>query len=144
MRLSKAPLLALLLGLAVPAFAAGTSAQLYMNPNCGCCGEYAKYLRAHGIAVTEIPVHNLAQMQEQNGVSERLAGCHIMKIGPYVFDGLIPVDSVQRVLAERPFIKGLTLPGMPAGAPGMPGPKRGPLHVYYISNDAPPKVYATY
>ncbi len=140
----KTVLAALVLGLAVPAFAAGTSANIYMNPNCGCCGEYAKYLRANGFEVKEIPVHNLAQIHADNQVPERLAGCHIMKVGPYIFVGLIPVDSVKRVLEEKPLIKGLTLPGMPAGAPGMPGMKRGPLNVYYISNDTPPKIYATY
>ncbi len=73
-----------------------------------------------------------------------LAGCHSMRVGNYVFDGHIPVDAVKRVLKEKPVIRGLAVPGMPLGSPGMPGTKKEPLHVYYLSEAKPPKVYATY
>lgn len=146
MRYLKILLITLAMGLSLPVLADGTPATLYRNPNCGCCEDYARYLKANGFDVKLVSTRNLAQMQKENGVPEKLAGCHIAKIGPYIFGGLVPVDSVKRVLKERPFIKGLTLPGMPSGAPGMPGEKKGPLNVYVISfsNDQPPKLYATH
>lgn len=144
MRQLKALLFTLLVGLALPAFAGGIPAKLYKNPNCGCCEEYAKYLRGNGFDVTVIPTHDLTQMQVQNRVPAQLAGCHSTLIGNYVFEGHIPVDAVKRVLKEKPMIRGLAVPGMPLGSPGMTGTKTGPLHVYYISEAKPPKVYAAY
>lgn len=137
-------LLMLLTALSLPALAAGTDAKLYKNPDCGCCEEYAKYLKANGFNVTVIPTHDLALMQKDNGVPEQLAGCHTTLIENYVFEGHIPVDSIKRVLKERPAIKGLSVPGMPAGSPGMVGKKQGPLNVYTISSERPPKLYASY
>lgn len=142
MRQLKAVLFTFLLGLAVPAFADGIEATLYKNPNCGCCEEYAKYLQANGFDVTVIPTHNLAQMQKESGVPEHLAGCHTTRIGSYIFEGHIPVESIKRVREERPMIRGLSVPGMPPGSPGMTGTKRGPLNVYYISESRPAKIYA--
>lgn len=144
MRQLKTLLFTLLVGLALPAFADGVPAKLYKNPNCGCCEEYAKYLRKNGFDVTVIPTHNLAQMQKESRIPEHLAGCHTTRIGHYIFEGHIPVDSVKRVLEKKPIINGLAVPGMPAGSPGMGGTKKGPLNVYYISETKPPKVYATY
>lgn len=144
MRQLKALLFALLMALALPALADSIPAKLYKNPNCGCCEEYAKYLRANGFDVTVIPTHNLTQMQVQNRVPVQLAGCHSTVIGDYVFEGHIPIDAVKRVLKEKPAIRGLAVPGMPPGSPGMGGTKSGPLHVYYLSDAKPPKVYATY
>jgi hypothetical protein len=45
------------------------------------------------------------------------------------------------MLSERPEIKGISLPGMPAGSPGMFGEKTAPFTIYEIS-EGEPKVYA--
>lgn len=136
---------AALMTLPVSAFAA-EAAKLYRNPNCGCCDEYAEYLKKNGFEVETVDLFDSVQMKEEKKIPEHLYGCHTMVSGPYVFEGLIPLESVQKVLAERPFIKGLSVPGMPVGAPGMPGMKREPLKVYSLGfrADAPMTVYATY
>ena len=133
-----------LLGMAGPAFAAGVTGVLYKTPGCGCCAEHAKYLRAHGIDVTEVATPDLPRLRQEHGVPAHLVGCHLIKIGPYVFEGHLPAESIARVLREKPMIKGLSVPGMPAGSPGMTGVKQGPLHVYYISDQVPPKLYQSY
>jgi hypothetical protein len=138
---------ALLLGIVVtislPALAGGPAATLYKDPDCGCCNEYADYLRAHGFSVKVVPTRDLARIEQQNGVPEGLVGCHTMRIGDYVFEGHVPVDSIQRVLAQRPRIKGLSVPGMPSGSPGMSGQPE-PFSVYAFDVSAPPRLYATY
>jgi hypothetical protein len=48
------------------------------------------------------------------------------------------------MLAEHQRIKGIALPGMPVGAPGMPGSKSAPLNVYVIEGAAPPKVFGSF
>jgi hypothetical protein len=116
------------------------SATLYKNPQCGCCETYADYLRDNGFEVTVEPTHDLPLMKRQYGVPGELEGCHTTLIDGYVVEGHVPVNSVIRLLTERPDIKGISLPGMPAGSPGMFGEKSVPFTIYEIG-DGPTKVY---
>ena len=129
-----------LLGVAT-ARAEPISATMYKNPQCGCCEDYAKYLRRNGLKVTVKETHNMSLISRENGVPEKLAGCHTMLIGGYVVEGHVPVSTLLRLLAEKPDIKGISLPGMPAGSPGMGGEKAAPFTIYEIG-EGPPKVYA--
>lgn len=114
---------------------------MFKNPQCDCCEEYAKYLRQHGFKVAVKPTHSMSLISRQNGVPEHLAGCHTMLIGGYVVEGHVPVSAINKLLTERPKIKGISLPGMPDGSPGMTGVKTAPLEILEISDD-PPKVFA--
>jgi hypothetical protein len=116
-------------------------ATLYKNPQCGCCEGYADYLRDNGFEVTVKPTHDLPLLHRQYGVPEPLVGCHTTLIDGYVVEGHVPVNSVIRLLKERPAIKGISLPGMPAGSPGMSGEKAAPFTIYEIK-DGPAEVYA--
>jgi len=127
---------------AAPAAAQGPrQATLYKNPQCGCCGGYADYLREHGFEVTETPTHDLPLLHRQHGVPEPLVGCHTTLVDGYVIEGHVPIDAVIRLLTERPPIKGISLPGMPAGSPGMFGEKTEPFTIYEIGGGEP-EVYA--
>ena len=114
---------------------------LYKNPQCGCCEGYADYLRDNGFAVKTIPTNDLLLMGQKYGIPDEMAPCHISLIGSYVVGGHIPVEVVNRLLSEKPQIKGINLPGMPTGTPGMPGPNLGPLTIYEIGGK-PAKVFA--
>jgi hypothetical protein len=97
---------ALLLALVVmfgvgAARAESVSATMYKTPNCGCCEEYAKYLRQHGFNVTVKPTPNLSQISRQNGVPEKLAGCHTTMIDGYVVEGHVPVSAINKLLSEH-------------------------------------------
>ena len=59
----------------------------------------------------------------------------------YVVSGHVPITTLKRLLAERPEIKGITLPGMPQGSPGMSGAKSGPFITYEVGPGRP-KVYS--
>lgn len=146
MRYWKALLIALALALGpyAPAFAAGTPVKLYKNPNCGCCNAYAEYLSANGFDVQAINTTDMSAVKKKFAVPEKLEGCHTAVIDGYVFEGLIPVQYLRQVLSERRPIRGLSLPGMPAGVPGMPGTRHGPLHIYYLSSAPAPEVFATF
>jgi hypothetical protein len=115
-------------------------ALMHKNPQCGCCEGYAKYLRRNGFKVTVKETHNMSLISRQNGVPEKLAGCHTTLVGGYVVEGHVPVAAINKLLTERPSIKGIALPGMPEGSPGMTGVKSEPFTIYEISDDA--KVFA--
>ena len=117
------------------------SATLYKDPQCGCCETYADYLRENGFEVTVKPTHNLPLMKRQYGVPGELEGCHTTLVDSYVVEGHVPVNTVIRLLTERPDIKGISLPGMPMGSPGMTGEKTAPFTIYEFGA-GPAKVYA--
>lgn len=125
-------------------FAATIDAVLYKNPQCSCCESYATYLEENGFKIEVRSVNNLSQISADAGVPPELQGCHTMMVEGYAVDGLVPVDIVKKLLAEKPAIAGITLPGMPAGAPGMGGQKDGPWIISAFSKDGkPPTVFAT-
>jgi hypothetical protein len=115
---------------------------LYKDPGCGCCEGYADYLRASGFEVTVVPTHDLPLLYEKYGIVTELQPCHISMLGDYVVGGHVPVDVVNRLLAEKPAITGITLPGMPLGSPGMNGQKTAPFQIYEIAKGSR-KIYAT-
>ncbi len=146
MRYWKALITTLIIGLQVPAFAADITVKLYRNPSCGCCDLYARYLKSNGFNVEVIDTFDATAIHQKYGVPQRLEGCHTAIIGNYVFEGLIPAEYIKRVLDERQPIKGLSVPGMPVGAPGMPGAKQGPINVYYLdaASSSSPRIFASF
>jgi len=110
-----------------------TEVNLYKNPQCGCCENYAEYLRENGFTVTVNPTHELVEMSKNAGIPEDFQGCHLVMIDGYFVSGHVPVDAVRKLLNEKPNIKGITLPGMPKGSPGMGGQKNRPFEIYQIS-----------
>ncbi len=118
-------------------------ATLYKDPDCGCCDGYADHLRSHGSDVTVKPTGDLAAISRKAGVPPKLEGCHTTLVDGYVVEGHVPVNIVRRVLSERPPIAGVSLPGMPAGSPGMGGAKTEPFVIYAVPRDgSTPTVYA--
>ena len=117
---------------------------MYKNPQCTCCEGYAAYLRQNGFEVDVKPTNDLTEISRKAGVPEKYQGCHTMFVDDYVVDGHVPVEIVQKLLSERPTIAGITLPGMPAGSPGMVGEKTHTFVIYAVTKDGkPPTVYAT-
>lgn len=139
--------LAALLGIAIatPALAAPIPAVLYKNPQCTCCEAYARYLDRNGFTVKVIPTDQLDLVTRMAGVPAALEGCHTMKLGGYVIEGHVPASMIKKLLTEHLPIKGLAIPGMPAGVPGMPlmaGMAKAPISVYEIG-PAKPVVFGT-
>ncbi|MAX33928.1 MAG: metal-binding protein [Halomonadaceae bacterium] len=130
----------------VSSFADGIAAALYKNPNCGCCAEHANYLEDNGFDVKVIETNDLAQFKVDHNVTKKLYGCHSTLIGDYIFEGHVNAESIKKVLENNPSIKGLSVPGMPLGSPGMGGEKQGPIEVYTLTSQPTdsPEVYATY
>jgi len=115
---------------------------LYKNPECTCCEEYANYLRSSGYTIKVVATHDLSAIKKQHGVPEQLEGCHTLVVGNYVVEGHVPLKHIDRLLTEKPAIKGISLPGMPQGSPGMTGRKQEPFVIHEIGNMSK-KVYAT-
>jgi hypothetical protein len=55
----------------------------------------------------------------------------------------VPADEVKRLLAQKPDAKGLVLPGMPMGSPGMemPDGRHEPYTVELVARDGTTTVF---
>ena len=141
--LSATALSAALCPLALPARAAQTEGAIHIlkDPGCGCCDAYADYLKQNGFDVTVVDDKEFVARSVAAGVPEQGVGCHLAMIDGYAVSGLVPVEIINRLVQERPEITGITLPGMPANAPGMAPEKTGTLKVYAFG-DAGISVYS--
>ncbi len=95
---------------------------MHKDPNCGCCGKWVEHLEANGFKVKTVPEKDMQAVKNRLGVPERLGSCHTAKVGNYVIEGHVPAAAIKRLLREKPAVAGLSVPGMPAGSPGMEVP----------------------
>ena len=95
---------------------------VHKSPTCGCCGLWVEHMQDAGFPVEVRDTHALHAVKEQLGVPYGKGSCHTAEVAGYVIEGHVPADDVKRLLAERPDAKGLVLPGMPLGSPGMETP----------------------
>ena len=117
--------------------AQGTEVIVYKSPECGCCGGYVKHLRASGFNVRVSSMDDVTPIKERYGVPDDLWSCHTAVIGGYVIEGHVPLVAVRRLLTEKPAVKGIALPGMPDGSPGMAGPKTETFVIQSFDAGAP-------
>ncbi|MDQ3286804.1 MAG: DUF411 domain-containing protein [Pseudomonadota bacterium] len=92
------------------------------SPTCGCCGVWVDHMREAGFEVQVNNIDNVNPIKERVGVPMGKGSCHTAEVGGYFVEGHVPAEDVKRLLAEKPDAKGLVLPGMPLGSPGMEVP----------------------
>ena len=100
-------------------FAAAPELEVWKMRGCACCVTWAQHFTAAGFQTRLHELNDLDPVRAAAGVPADLGGCHTAKVEGYVVEGHVPVAAVQRLLAERPAILGIAVPGMPAGSPGM-------------------------
>ena len=94
---------------------------VYRTETCGCCGEWVKRMISGGLRAEVQFVNDelLKSIKLQLGIPTQLSSCHTATISQYFIEGHVPVNDIHRLLIERPQARGLTVPGMPIGSPGM-------------------------
>jgi hypothetical protein len=97
-------------------------AVVHKTASCGCCGIWVDHLKAEGFQVEVRDTDDMNPIKVRLGVPAGKGSCHTAEIGGYVVEGHVPAEDIKRLLAERPAARGLVLPGMPAGSPGMEMP----------------------
>jgi hypothetical protein len=118
---------------------------VYKNASCGCCKVWVEHMRKHGFAAKVNDVDNMNPIKERVGVPYGMGSCHTAEVGGYFIEGHVPAEQVARLLKEKPKAKGLTVPGMPIGSPGMEqGDTVQPYEVHLVLPDGTTSVYAKY
>ena len=103
-----------------------------------------KHLRASGFRVNPVDVSDPGVYRKRFGMPEALASCHTAQVEGYVIEGHVPAAEIRRLLEERPHARGLAVPGMPAGSPGMESGRKEPYDVMLVGADGKSSVYARY
>lgn len=94
---------------------------VYKNPSCGCCGGWVEHMKINGFDVRVFEVADVAPYRQRLGVPEALGSCHTAEVGGYAIEGHVPAADVRRLLREHPKARGLAVPAMVPGSPGMSG-----------------------
>jgi hypothetical protein len=134
--------------LARPGLAEGASAPVpmtvYKDPNCGCCEQWVAHVRQAGFAVTVRDTSDMSTVKAAMGVPEALGSCHTARVGSYTIEGHVPADVIKQLLAEKPVARGLAVPGMPMGSPGMEqGGRRDRYDVLLFDKAGRTRVFAS-
>lgn len=117
---------------------------VYKSPTCGCCKGWIDHLREAGYTVEAVDIAAYAEMnavKQGKGVPGDLGSCHTGVIEGYTIEGHVPAESIERLLRERPEIRGLAVPGMPIGSPGMEGPDPERYEVIAFTEDGDRSVF---
>jgi hypothetical protein len=122
--------------------AAPPAMTVYRSPTCGCCKKWVEHARAAGFRVSVKDLDDLSEVKAMLGVPAALQSCHTAVVASYVVEGHVPADLVKRMLAQRPKIVGIAVPGMPIGSPGMEGGTPERYDVIAFERTGATRVYA--
>jgi len=119
---------------------------VHKNEYCGCCNGWVEHMRKAGFRVEVRNVDNLDPVKTRVGVPAGKGSCHTAEVGGYFVEGHVPAIDIKRLLAERPEAKGLVLPAMPVGSPGMEAPDGSsePYTVELVGHDGKTTPYASH
>jgi len=120
---------------------------VYKSPTCGCCSKWVDHLGEEGFEVRSTDTSDLADFKASHGVPRQVESCHTALVAGYVVEGHVPASDIERLLRKRPAtIRGVAVPGMPIGSPGMevPGTKAQPYDVIAFDKNGRTDVFASH
>ncbi|MES0882108.1 DUF411 domain-containing protein [Roseibium sp. SCP14] len=95
---------------------------VYKSPWCGCCEIWTEAVEAAGYKVVVEDMEDLSSIKQQAGIPDDMQACHTAVIGmnrKYIIEGHVPLEAIDKMMSERPDIRGIAVPGMPQGSLGM-------------------------
>lgn len=116
---------------------------VYKSESCGCCDGYITHLKRSGFDVNVVSLEDVAPIKQKYNMPANMQSCHTAVIGDYVVEGHVPAQAITKLLAQKPAIVGIALPGMQSASPGMPGTKQGPFKIYALHKDGTQDIFMT-
>lgn len=116
---------------------------VYKSPYCGCCGKWIDMMKKEGFKINTVVKEKFIDVKVKAGITKETASCHTAFVDGYVIEGHVNYSAIKKLLEEKPQdVKGLTVPGMPIGSPGMEmGNKKMPYNILAIKKDGSLEVY---
>lgn len=116
---------------------------VYKSPYCGCCGAWVEHVNTSGLATTVKEMEDVTPIAKKLGVPDDMRSCHTAVIQGYFIEGHVPAADIRKLLRERPKARGITVPGMPIGSPGMEqGDRRDAYDTLLVLADGSSRVFA--
>ena len=116
---------------------------VYLSPTCMCCSGWVEHIKQHGFEVNLEYRVDLTMVKQGFGVRPELSSCHTGVVNGYIIEGHVPGEVVRQFLAEAPPVRGLAVPGMPVGSPGMEmGGRVDPYDVLTFTSTGQTEVYS--
>ena len=117
---------------------------IYQSKTCGCCKKWVKHLEDNGFKTVSKFVDDVTETKLSVNLPMKLASCHTAFVAGYVIEGHVPASAIQKLLTEKPAVKGLAVPGMPMGSPGMEGSYKEPFNVIAFEENGNERVYLNF
>lgn len=139
-------LFAVAVGLLSASPALSATIDVFKDAGCGCCGGWIAHMRTNGFSVsaTDVTPQQMDLVKAKAGIGSGTTSCHTAFFDGYVIEGHLPAADVARLLSERPDAIGLSVPGMPAGSPGMETAMPEPYDVLLIHHDGRTDVFTSH
>lgn len=116
---------------------------VYKTPWCGCCQVWADAVAKAGYEVRIEDMEDLSGIKAQAGIPQDMEACHTAVLGnerKYVLEGHVPLQAMDKLMSERPDIRGIAVAGMPMGSLGMdydPGARYKVHSLHHGAGQAP-------
>ena len=121
--------------------------EVWKSSGCGCCDDWIAYIQKNGFVV-KVNESGNNDARRRLGMPGMYSSCHTALVNGYVVEGHVPAREIHRMLKEKPNALGIAVPVMPAGSPGMDGPKYGnrtePYAVILVTRDGNATIYQSY
>ena len=122
----------------------GPLVQVYKSRTCNCCSKWVDHMIEAGFTVEATNVDDVGAYKLEFGLPLKLQSCHTAMVEGYIVEGHVPADDVIRLLREKPELKGIAVPGMPIGSPGMEGPNPDTYQVIAFDKERNLSVWAVH
>lgn len=120
---------------------------VYRTPTCGCCEGWVEHMRENNFKITDVvkPEAEIQAIRQQYNLPQQLTSCHTTEINGYLVEGHVPAADIQKLIARKPDLAGIAVPGMPIGTPGMEvGDRRESFEVLGFQNNGEIQVFNSY
>lgn len=114
---------------------------VYQSRTCGCCKKWVSHLEDNGFKVKSELLNDVTDIKLKMNLPLKLASCHTAVVNGYIVEGHVPASAVKKLLSEKPSVRGISVPGMPMGSPGMEGSYKEAYDVIAFGMDGNEKVF---
>lgn len=114
---------------------------VFKSVYCGCCNGWIEHMKQHGFVVTVHDISDVPAARKALGMPDRLAACHSAQVDGYVIEGHVHADDIKRVLTKRPGARGLAVPAMVPGSPGMPASTSESYDTLLVNKDGAARIF---
>lgn len=114
---------------------------VYQSKSCGCCKKWVSHLKNNGFNVRSEFMDDVTDVKLKMNLPMKLASCHTAVVNGYIVEGHVPANAIKKLISEKPSIKGIAVPGMPMGSPGMEGGYSEAYDVIAFGSDGDEKVF---